>query len=754
MGIFKKSAPKQNRIHETQWYDETFKLSEKLSRHYGINHEFAVYLEHAIGEAYICAEMNATACSKGVLRLYKRKGSNQGVRMGTRTRKVKNFVNEDMRGGRYGTKIADFTHGGAEMVEVKSHPVLDLLKTPNWMFPGNELEHLSWLYQWIGGNAYDKISFAGSTPIQQSPLYAQYVSIVASDEVGIDHYAYGRSGQSFGEYTPDEVVHYKLQANPHHPLYGRSPLQAVLPHVDLVNDSLIYDIALAKNGMRPDFMMTVDSQTTDEQIDEIEKRMMDKFRGVKNWSKGLFLKGMATFTPTAWPEKELLSLPKREEASKLIRKAYGHTESMADSTDSNYASALIGFDAQYLGMTIEPALMRNAAQKEQLLRMFGLDTDVYAFAYDPLVTKDEAKQAERLRADFTGGIMTANEVRIERGLEPIMDDENADKLLMNGQPLGAIAAANNPFAAMFGGGGDAKPDGGGSGDPTPPGGGDDPDDNTEKSVATPEPIDIMKSVLDLESPLWKPCEGCRQTKDDDIAEDHALKEALKRFQGKVESVSRDVITDMQADSVRAYANGNTPDLDSLKGQAVGEFRNVMKDIVDFGVINVLENRGNILGNVSVPAEAFEIVPERALKFLEKYTIELVDDIAGTTADMAKRAVEVGLKEGLSIKEIAKQIEGVPQYRAELISRMEVQRAVQHGKREGFIAVGVEKHKAINAPGARPEHQKIAAQGAIPIDQPFVKAGETIGDETYKRDIYAPPFWFGCRCGVVPVFESE
>lgn len=851
MGIFsRKAAPKLPREHNTQIYGDTFRTAEKLARHYGLNHDFAQYLAHASGEAYICAELNAKVCAAATLRLYKRAGAGSTPKRVRTGKRANGLTHKAMQQGRYGRKIANFTLGGAEMVEVENHPVLDLIRGPNWLYPGGELDELSWLMQWIGGNAYEHCTFEGRTPTIINPLYAQYVHIVADDEVGIRGYMYGRSGQSWHEYSPDEVIHYKLTPGLDSPLYGRGPLHAVLAQTDLLLDSLVFDIAMAKNGMRPDFWVSVPEMTSSDEIKELEKRMESKFRGVKNWGKGLFTKGETKLQPLQWHERDLMSMPKREEASKIIRRAYGHTESMADSSDSTYASAMIGYDSQFLGSTIEPALQRNALQKEKLLQWFGLDPDIYAFAYDPMVEKDEAKFGERLRLDVAAGLRTINEARVELGLEAL-DDENADVPLINGQPLGAQA---NPFAFLGAGPTRIATD-----ETHPPGSADDTQTNPQapalpapkpseaeadkpdlpegtvpvEGVEQPNTIEetalngaqidklvevalrisagelpkeagraiiiaafpgippekiaaifvelvegdappeqiadpdiakcaklyrprarVRKSVLALESPQWRACEGCRQTKDDDIAADPLLREVMRRYAGSVNSLARDVLTDAQRQALDDALAGREPDLSSMRDQVAGEFRATMEDIVQAGVTNFLDNEGGLLGARDVPPEAFEIAPQRALEFLDRYTFELADDILGTTGDMAKEAVRAGLEQGLSNAEIAASMEGVPEYRAEAIARTETQRAVQSGKREGMIAVGVDKHRVITAPGVRKSHAEIAAQGAIPIDEPFVKAGETYGGETFSRDIYAPPFGVNCRCSVLPVYAED
>jgi hypothetical protein len=75
--------------------------------------------------------------------------------------------------------------------------------------------------------------------------------------------------------------------------------------------------------------------------------------------------------------------------------------------------------------------------------MFGLE-DTHCLAYDNPVPADRAYELQERQTAVAGGWRTPNEARIEEGKEPI-DDEFADRLLVNGQPIGGAAGG-------FGGG--------------------------------------------------------------------------------------------------------------------------------------------------------------------------------------------------------------------------------------------------------------------------------------------------------------
>lgn len=721
------------------------KRTEMLARHYGRNHEFQTYLNHAIGLVHNCATINAKACTQIPLRLFKVQEARSDQRQfGTRAMNPR--TKAGIRNGSYGTKVASIATSGRDMVEVESHPLLDLLANPNPLYPGSMLEHQKWYSLWIGGNAYELASEEGFEPYMLSPMLSQWVSIEASIENTIERYIYGRSETGFQSYTADEVIQYKLYPSPHTPLEGIGAAYGVLPHADLIQDSLLHDISMAKNGMHPDGIWMLPEGTTPENGKKFERQLNSKFKGVRDWWKHLIFTGKIEFISPQIPEKELMSLPKMQEASKLIRQAFGHTESMADSTDTNVASAIQSYDKQYLGGTIWPALINDAATKSQyLLPMFGLDPDLYCFAYDNPVERDEARFADRMRLDISSGLRTINEARSEMGL-PEANDEFADKLLVNGQPLGASTAPADPFAGLFGGSGGSLPpkepeaveDNEGDSEPV--------DEDTEKAF---DPASIVESLKSLESKFYKSCPCCstKAVEDpDNFADDPIVQDSQERFEPGMRDAMTVILEEAQQDAMDDIMAGRDPDLADRAEQTAIILAEEMKPSVEFGFNQFLEA-------VNAPASAFDIVDQRAIDFLATYTPQLANDLMGTTADMAVEAVRIGQEQGLGQREIADLIEGVPRHRAEAIARTETQVAVQSGKREAMLEIGTKEHKAITAPGVRKSHAAIAAQGFIPIDQPFVEDGDEFGGEIFNRTMFIPPFGVNCRCAVVAKHEG-
>jgi hypothetical protein len=122
---------------------------------------------------------------------------------------------------------------------------------------------------------------------------------------------------------------------------------------------------------------------------------------------------------------------------------------MLKANDPNLASATVGFQS-WKAISVLPLLrLDEQTLNSQLLPLFGIEDDAF-LAYDSPVVEDEKFEFEKRRSSVAAGIITANEARKLEGLEPVAD-EMADRLLINGQPLGgpAPAAPALPFGASI-----------------------------------------------------------------------------------------------------------------------------------------------------------------------------------------------------------------------------------------------------------------------------------------------------------------
>ena len=745
MGWFSRTKKLAVNAARTVWDSSTVREAEKLYHSMRPRDVEAIAaMDRAMGVVHECASRNADVCSQQPIKLMRRvDAADSAERRAYVGVKTKSHTRAYLSSGKAGVKAATFSESGGDVEEVIDHPALDLLRNPNADFPGTMLSWLEFYMAEITGKSYMLVGMGeDGTPSALFPMPSQFVQLVYGQDGGIEAFQYGRNETTIAMLDPSDVLYYRHRVSRFNPMEGEGPLAGVFAEADQLIKGTLFNLALINRGNRPDSMLTInDAMATNEQLDALEKQINSKHGGFDRGHKTFVAKGDVSWTPFSWPERELQSLAREQHSEKRIRRAFGWPEAMGDSNASTYAAALVG-ENQYAEQAIRPRLNNHAAHlNANLLPLFGLDPTVYCFVYEDPVKSDVDALAVRSGSLVRDGIVTVNEAREDMGYEP-SDEEGADQLRVNGTSLETLDAG----PSQIGGGFDLPdmfrgPDTGGSAVKA----------KTHKGAAS---AFIFKGMIEDELPEWRNC-GCAQTKDDDdIANEPMIEAIFRDHLDHVKESFEDIVSDMQDEVVGAVRDNRPSDLGALRDQAATVLVDEMKEIVNEGVRFTIAQADQDIGDM------FEVAQTSALEFLERHSIVVANDIADTTESMIRPAIQRGIEQGLSIDEIAKEMDDLPAWRAERIARTEVQTAAQGARYETFKEVGVEVVQWVNAPGASAAHQTIAKKvyysggkpGQQKIGEPFIKAGESVGKEKFTRDVYNPPARPNCRCSIRAIFD--
>ena len=382
---------------------------------------------------YAAANINAFGVSSVPLRLYVR--NRAGTRL-YRTAKVgrdrKSYLMGDSARSPSRTVLTKMHDFGADFEEVtESHPVLDLLRKVNPHMNGFDLAATRTLWQELTGNAYLRvIRNQLGVPAELWPMPPQWVEIIPSDTTFISGYKYGRESNSRVTFKPDEVLHFK-RTNPEDLYYGLGKVEAAWGVIDLNDAFHEMDTSMAANRARPDYLATIqNTDASEEAIEEFERMVNERLRGADKAGKFIALTGQVDLKPMQFPPKDLGG---RDEIVEEIAAVFGVPVSMLKANDPNLASATTGF-AQWRESTILPLLrLDEETLNQKLLPMFGLEDDA-VLAYDDPVPANRQLDLTEHQTLVQAGVMTINEVREARGLEPI-DVEEANVPIIGGVPV-------------------------------------------------------------------------------------------------------------------------------------------------------------------------------------------------------------------------------------------------------------------------------------------------------------------------------
>jgi HK97 family phage portal protein len=238
-------------------------------------------------------------------------------------------------------------------IELKAHPLLDLIAKPNPTQSGQEFFSAYVGFLMISGNAYAEKVRIGNVPRELYVQRSDRMAVVPSDSgfpAGYEYRVNGRkvswpvdaiSGQS-------DVLHTKL----FHPLddwYGLSPMEAAAYGVDQHNLSMAWMQALLQNSARPSgaLVMGQGGSLSDDQFSRLKESLEDQYSGSKNAGRPMLLEGGLDWKEMGMSPVQMGSIETKNSVARDICLAMGVPPMLmgipGDSTYANYAEARLAF---------------------------------------------------------------------------------------------------------------------------------------------------------------------------------------------------------------------------------------------------------------------------------------------------------------------------------------------------------------------------------------------------------------------------
>lgn len=691
------------------------------------------------------AALNARVCAGQTMRLYtKRKGGRKAIK----SRRRNDYLRNPQRGYGPGSKAARWAEQAGDVEEVTDHASLMLLNAANPWQRGTSFSQFCF-FQWqIFGRRY--VHVVGEVePESLWCLTAQHVKIVPDREKLIGGFVYGRDGTVEAEFDDDEILYQRLMCSPFNPYDAIGPLHAALEDADIYSAATTSELATWQNGARPDWVLSVPPGTPEGQIKQLQASVNGQMRGPKK--RGNFLiTSLSDAKNLQFSPREMEYLAGKADLRKTMRSAFGIPESVDENNSANLASALMGH-TQYMRYTIAPTINQDAEEwSETLLPKFGIEPGEMWFAYDDCVPADRAETRADIQAFIPAGVWSVNEARAEIGFDPL-EDPKADEHRLE-QP-----APPSPFGGFGGPGANAKPDDGEDDeDETPAGetGSQGADEDNARSKSAPAPCSC----------------GCEAAGKPQASRKQAANKPQISRKDDRQTTAAKVEAAMQADVEKWYkdlaANGEIDEAGNIRNLPLHQAE--LEKILRPHIVQMFE-MGSRQGLASVGQsvdDAFNVYPDRAVGFLNQYTVRLAAEITGTTADALRTALNDGLTSGEDISGRTSRVmealgEEAP-WRAERIARTEGTRAMMEGNIEAWKATGVKGKRWLLSADPCPQCEAFAKAFNAPhaLNQPFLKVGDSfVGLDGTKipvnyRDINGPPLHPQCRCDLEPVFEDE
>jgi len=381
--------------------------------------------------AYAAAMLNANAAASVPLRLYTRASPEREKLFATRRLSRSEAKALSMVSPAIARKVIAYGYDVEEVTE--PHPILTTLETTNKNQNGYELKVLLTVDLQITGNAYlHPITTPDGVPFEVHRMPSQWVNVKVNNTELVEAYIYGKIGSVKREFPASDVIHFRLP-NPADLVYGKGWVEAAWNSLGLAGSKREMDAAFFENMARPDWLFSVPGLKK-EDYETLRERIKELHGGSRSSGKVMVVNADAKATALQWQVNEF-GTPTR--VIEEIAAVSGVPVAMLLSNDPNRAnseSARIGWYRN----TVRPYCTLLAEKlNEQWVPRF--DAGDAFLCHDLTSFEDEERQAKRIIGYVAGGVLTANEARMEIGYPP-HDGDDADVLNAPAGTSGGAAA--------------------------------------------------------------------------------------------------------------------------------------------------------------------------------------------------------------------------------------------------------------------------------------------------------------------------
>lgn len=305
--------------------------------------------------------------------------------------------------------------GSDQRIEVIQHQALKILNNPNPFMTRMNLFEISQTYLDLTGEAWWILDYAGGLQFPTSlwPVRPDRMVPVPDPQNFLKGYVYqGPDGEQI-PFQLNEVIVNKLP-NPLDLYRGQGPIQTVMADVDAGDYAAQYNRNFFYNDATPGGIITVPTELTDEEFDQLTNRWRESNRGVSRAHRVAVLESGQQWVSTAASQKDMAFVELVNNSRDKIREAFRvHKVMVGISDDVNRANAQTGEEVHHSTQTV-PRLNRwREVLNFQYLPLFGSTGAGVEFDY----VKPQVDNREQSVAEMTAKASAA-QMYIDAGFDP------------------------------------------------------------------------------------------------------------------------------------------------------------------------------------------------------------------------------------------------------------------------------------------------------------------------------------------------
>lgn len=305
--------------------------------------------------------------------------------------------------------------------------LIKLLFKPNKQQTWHDLIKWTVGYREVRGNAYwyvapsangrgNPVAIYVLDPARMTPVYVDE----ASPATEVAYWVYNTPvGGTKLQFTPDEIISFPY-FSPYSQIIGIGSMQAAQMEQDNDLAAQNFVSALYQNGAMPSGVLSSDQQLTDQTVERVRSDWKRTYEGSANIGKTLILEQGLKYERLSLSQEDMAFYEGRRDARDAILQIFRVPRSLLGSSQSitraNAEADVYSFAKNKIQPMMEDLFIR---MNYYLLPKFGLDPVRDKLEFKPLVPEDRELELKENDTYLKNGVLTINEVRSRRGLEPV-----------------------------------------------------------------------------------------------------------------------------------------------------------------------------------------------------------------------------------------------------------------------------------------------------------------------------------------------
>ena len=280
----------------------------------------------------------------------------------------------------------------------------------------------------VTGNAYATyITNQSETEvIGLQVLDPRTMSVVMDKHGTVIRYIQRIQGQETVLFLPEDIIHWKDDADPEQPVFGFSRIESILWEAKTDLSAMMSNFTFFENDAKPATIFIMDGSVAEEDLQKMKDKMDDKYSGAGNRNKTSIMAGVKEIKNLGVSQRDMEFIQQRKFSTAKICGSYGVPEFVLGYTEAVNNNNGVELKKDFILDTILPLEKLFAETLNATLLVKMELQDEACFKFNPQVIYEASDVEKRATELFKVGMLTLRQSKQMIGLEITTKDEQQE----------------------------------------------------------------------------------------------------------------------------------------------------------------------------------------------------------------------------------------------------------------------------------------------------------------------------------------